>query len=96
LAVDDYRINAQVRAVLVQRAVDMGKIEYGTTNRVIYIKGRLAPFMREEPEDAYDAKLQEAVMAKKLENVLRRLPGVRDVVFLLERVHKVGWRWRPR
>jgi hypothetical protein len=96
LAVDDYRLNAQVRALLVRRGIDLSKLQYGVTNSVVYIKGTVRPYITEEPVDLSQARAWEAERVAKLERMLLSLPGVRDVVFQLDRVVKVGWRWKPR
>jgi len=46
--------------------------------------------------DGLESVLQEAVLARWLERAIKRLPGVRDVVFNLVRVRKDGVRFRPR
>jgi hypothetical protein len=96
LAFEDYRLNAQVRALLVRRCVDLSKVEHGVTNSVVYIKGSLRPYFMEVDDDLSRAKLQEIDIASKLERLLKAIPGVRDVVFQLDRVVKVGWRWKVR
>lgn len=90
----DYRLNAQVRAMLVRRNIDLSHVEYGVTNSVIYIRGSIRSFFVDS-DDLSEAKLQEAEQVKILEKILRNLPGVRDVVFNLDRVRKVGSRWKP-
>jgi hypothetical protein len=96
LAYDDYRLNAQVRALLVRRGIDLSKLEYGVTNSVVYIKGTVRPYINEEPVDMTTARSREAERVAKLERMLLAMPGVRDVVFQLDRVVKIGWRWKPR
>jgi hypothetical protein len=90
----DYRLNAQVRAVLVRRNIDLTRVEHGVTNSVIYIRGSIRSFFI-ECDDLSEAKMQEVEQVKVLEKLLRSLPGVRDVVFNLDRVRKVGSRWKP-
>lgn len=90
----DYRLNAQVRAVLVRRNIDLTKVEHGVTNSVIYIRGTIRSFFIES-DDLSEAKLREVEQVKILEKLLRNLPGVRDVVFNLDRLTKVGSRWKP-
>jgi len=92
----DYRLNAQVRAVLVRRAIDLAKVEHGVTNGVIYLKGTLRCYMNTRKDDVPEDKQEEAAVAARLERSLRQIPGVRDVVFCLDRIQKVGWRWRSR
>lgn len=92
----DYRINAQVRALLVRSSVDLAKVEHGTTNGVVYLRGSLHHFLYYKSDDLTEATLSEAALAYRIERLLRRIPGVRDVVFNLDRVVKVGARWRSR
>ncbi len=96
MAYEDYRLNAQVRALLVRRWIDLSKVEYGATNGVVYLRGSLRPYLADTVSDRQRSGEEEAVVAGRLERVIRQLPGVRDVVMQLDRVVKVGWRWRPR
>jgi len=96
VAYEDYRINAQVRAVLVRRGVDLTKVEHGVTNCVIYLRGAIRPYFTEVSDDPTQARQDEVSIVTKLERALRALPGVRDVVFNLDRIVKVGWKWKPR
>jgi len=96
LAFEDYRLNAQVRQLLVRRGVELSRIEHGVTNSVVYLRGSLRSYMRGESDDPSQSRLDEMALVTRLERALRALPGVRDVVFDLERLVKVGWRWKPR
>lgn len=96
MAFEDYRLNAQVRAALVRQGIDLTRVEHGVTNSVIYIKGSLRPYLHLESPDLSRAKLDEVARAAKIERVLRSIPGVRDVIFQLDRVVKLGWRWKAR
>jgi len=93
--VQDYRINAQARALFVRMNVDLAKIEHGTTNGVVYVRGNLRHHDFGRSDDG-DSKLAQAAFVHRIEKVLRRIPGVRDVVFQLDRMVKVGTRWRPK
>lgn len=94
--VQDYRINAQVRALLVRLCVDLAKVEHGTTNGVVYIRGSLRNSMFDRSDELSASRLAEAAFVQRIEKALRRIPGVRDAVFQLDRVVKVGTRWRPQ
>jgi hypothetical protein len=94
VAFEDYRMKAQVRAILVRRWVDLSKLEYSVTNGVIYLRGSLRPYLTERMKDSNRNHEVEVELATRLERSLRLIPGVRDVVFQLDRLKKVGWRWR--
>ncbi len=94
MAFDDYRMRAQVRAVLVRRWVDLTKVEYSVTNGVIYLRGTLCPYVIERNTDAASTRDAQIELATRLERSLRMIPGVRDIVFQLDRLSKVGWRWK--
>jgi hypothetical protein len=96
LSYDDYRLNAQVRALLVRRGIDLAKVEYGVTNSVVYIKGVVRPYFTEDATDPSQARVREMETVARLERTLRAMPGIRDVVFQLDRLVKVGWKWKPR
>jgi len=89
----DFRINALTRAVFVRHNVNLNKVEHGTTNGVIYVRGALCSGVLDESEEGGVADI---AFARRIEKALRRLPGVRDVVFNLKRVVKVGARWKAR
>jgi osmotically-inducible protein OsmY len=91
--VQDFRINALVRAMLVRLSIDLAKIEHGATNGVVYVKGTLRTGIF---DPSGDGRLAEIQTAHRLERALRGIPGVRDVVFQLDRVIKVGRRWELR
>ena len=96
MAFDDYRMKAQVRAVLVRRWIDLTKLEYSVTNGVVYLRGSLHPYLGERELDPRKNRETQAELANRLERSLRGIPGVRDVVFQLDRLVKVGWRWKVR
>jgi hypothetical protein len=98
VSVQDYRVNAEVRRLLVSRWVDVSLLQVGTTNGVVYILGHLDSTMA-DPTRRADARaggvgervLQLAVL---LDKDLRRVRDVRDVVFKYDNVVKRGGRWR--
>ena len=96
MSVTDYRINAQIRVILVRRGIDLSKIEYGVTNSVIYVRGAIRTFAIRESGDPSQDRLEEQQAVMRLEKALRQIPGVRDVIFQLDHLVKVGWRWKPR
>lgn len=67
----DYRLNAQVRAILDRWGLDRAALEHGVVNGVVYLRASLTTsetgeFPDHDPED--------------LLRELRRLDGVREVV----------------
>lgn len=96
MSVTDYRINAQIRVILVRRGIDLSKIEYGVTNSVIYVRGKVRTFSIRDSGDPSRERLEELEAVMRLEKALRQIPGVRDVIFQLDHLVKVGWRWKPR
>lgn len=92
----DYKLNAQVRRLLVRRWIDLNQVDYGVTNGVVYLRGCLRPARFAEDKDPHDLRLEEITLATRLERSLRQIPGVRDVVFQLDHVVRTGYRWRRR
>ena len=82
----DYRINAQVRALLVRRGIDLAKLEHGVTNGVVYLKGIIRSYLSPESDDLSEAKLQEASIAHRLERAIKQIR---------QPVTKCGRRWQP-
>ncbi|MEW6685994.1 MAG: hypothetical protein AB1393_07295 [Candidatus Edwardsbacteria bacterium] len=92
---DDYQIRSIVRRILTHRWIDTQKVDFGCTNGVVYIRG----IIRSESQ----AKLMEGTQIKSdiklvrhIEDDIRRLPGVRDVVFDLLDLKKTGGGWVSR
>ena len=96
MSFDDYRLNAQVRQVLVRMGVELTKTEHGVTNSVIYVRGTICSYLDRDSSDPTETKQNRAALVTRLEKLLRRLPGVRDVVFQIDNLTKVGRRWKSR
>jgi hypothetical protein len=98
MSVQDYRINAEVRRLLVSRWVDVSALRIGATNGVVYVTGRLDLSVedpgRRQAMDHDDKMARTLRLVMQLERELRRIRDVRDVVFKLENVSKRGGRWR--
>ena len=43
MSAQDYRVNAEVRRLLVSRWIDVSRIQIGTTNGVVYLMGTFEP-----------------------------------------------------
>jgi len=96
MSLNDYRINAQIRVILVRRGIDLSKVEYGVTNSVVYLRGSLRTFTIRQSNDPSRDRLQEVETMMRLEKTIRAIPGVKDVVCQMDHLVKVGWRWKPR
>jgi hypothetical protein len=96
VSLNDYRINGQIRVILVRRGIDLSKIEYGVTNSVVYLRGSIRSFSIRQSSDPSLDRLQEIDTMTRLEKAIRAIPGVKDVVFQMDHLVKVGWRWKPR
>jgi hypothetical protein len=99
VSVQDYRINAEVRRLLVSRWVDVVRLQVGTTNGVVYLIGSLGTSVEEQNRREDDPQRlsppeRTLHLAKTLEKDIRRIREVRDVVFKLDNVYKRGGRWR--
>jgi len=97
----DYRINAEVRRLLVSRWVDVSLVQIGTTNGVVYLMGTFEPLV----EDALQrvGQVRERDPAQRVlrllllvDKELRRMRGVRDVVLNFRNVRRKGGIWRVR
>lgn len=99
MSIQDYKINAEVRRLLVSRWVDVSRLQLGSTNGVVYIMGCLDTVVA-DPQRRADQAMRRGDgeralrLAMLLEKEIRRLPFVRDVVFKLDNVYKRGGRWR--
>ena len=84
----DFRINASVMTVLTRRWVDTARLDVGTTNGVVYIRGAVPPQAPNAP-----ATTAGSALLGDIEREIRSLPGVRDVVFGVNGWRKSGGRW---
>jgi hypothetical protein len=97
LAFEDYRLNAQLRALFVRRWVDLSLLDYGVTNGVVYLRGSLRQYVSlREAADRKDSVDEALILAAWVERAIRQMPGVRDVVFNLDNMVRVGSKWRSR
>jgi hypothetical protein len=96
LSYSDYRLNAQVRVLLVRRGIDLVRLEHGVTNSVVYIRGSVRSYLSRQSDDPSRARLEQIDEVTRLERALRSLPGVKDVVMHLNRMTKVGRRWKTQ
>lgn len=92
MALVDFRINTQVRRILVKRWIDTSKVEFGTTNGVVYIKGVIATPEEHRALSSLGGRSRLDLILK-IEKEIRRLPDVKDVVFKLADFQKAAGRW---
>ncbi len=93
---DDHAIQTKVKAILVRKGVDLAGAGFGVTNGVVTLTGVLSSSHFASGGGALDHVVQEAHLAKWLERQIKRISGVRDVVFNLDHVKKDGARFRRR
>ena len=94
MSLDDYRINADVRRHLVRRWLDVDRLDIGTTNGVVYLIGTFEPLVqgnakRQSRQDTNSLIKLVVVVEKEI----RRLRGVREVVFQLSNLKKRRKSW---
>jgi hypothetical protein len=98
MSAQDYRINAEVRRVLVSRWVDVTALQIGTTNGVVYLLGTFEPLvesalLRAGQTQEMDPVRRTQRLVQLVEKDLRRIRGVRDLVFNLRNARKKGGTW---
>lgn len=99
MSAQDYRINAEVRRLLVSRWVDVSRLQIGTTNGVVYLMGVLEPSVEDALERAgHRTEVRDPVerlirLVTLVEKELRRIRGVRDLVLRLRNLKKRGRAW---
>jgi Mg2+/Co2+ transporter CorC len=98
MSVEDYRINAFVRTVFVRRWIDTSRVDFGTSNGVVYVRGILRQvYGRKQLEDEKDEDETSLLsLVRRIEKEIRSIPGVRDVVFRLDNFEKTGGKWKRR
>lgn len=98
MSAQDYRINAEVRRVLVSRWVDVNLLQLGSTNGVVYVIGTLDTTVEDpsrlEAEAPSMGRIERGLrLAQSVDREIRRIRDVRDVVFKLTNAYKRGGRW---
>ena len=99
MSAQDYRVNAEVRRLLVSRWIDVSRVKIGTTNGVVYLMGTFEPSVEDALERTGVAtgisnpteKLLRLVIL--VEKELRRVVGVRDIVFKFQNLRHKGRAW---
>jgi osmotically-inducible protein OsmY len=91
---EDQSVGAKVKALLVRKGVDLSEAGFGVTNGVVTFTGSLCS--SRNGDDGLQSVVQEIALARWLNRQLKRVSGVRDVVFQLDRVRKDGARFKPR
>jgi hypothetical protein len=96
MSVEDYKLNAFVRSVLVRRWIDTSGIGFGTSNGVVYVKGALRRiYGTKRFEDA--AEEDDLVsLIRRIEREIRSIQGVRDVVLKFDNFEKRAGQWRRK
>ena len=88
MAQQDFRINAVVHNILHQRRVNIGQLDFGTTNGVVYVRGSLLADAFSTLDDPTGPGL-----LREIERDIRTVPGVRDVVLGVKGWQKAGSTW---
>ena len=96
MSVEDYRINAYVRSVLVRRWIDTSMVDFGTSNGVVYLKGMFRQVYRRKTAEGVEGVDDLLGIVHRVEKDIRFIPGVKDVVFRLSNFEKRGGQWRKR
>ena len=90
----DHSIGAKVKALLVRKGVDLRAARFGVTGGVVSIAGSLST--AQSSGDDLQAVMEEISLARWLNRQIKRVSGVRDVVFNLQRIRRDGPRFKPR
>lgn len=96
MSVEDYRINAHVRSVLVRRWIDTSRMDFGTSNGVVYVKGMLRQIYGRRPSETVERADDLLGVVHRVERDIRSIQGVRDVIFRLSNFEKKGGQWKRK
>ena len=87
----DFKITEQVRRILARHWVDTSKLDYGTTNSVVYIRGVIRQIKSHtDKTKEIEEKIQ---LVKTLETEIKRIPAVSGIVMKLDGLVKQGGSW---
>ncbi|MEW6679430.1 MAG: hypothetical protein AB1297_00190 [bacterium] len=99
--VEDWDINVSVRQELVKRFVDLRRIKFNTIASVVYLKGSVVFIKTKDSSEKVVASIEERIEAEKrrladLEKRIKKIKGVKGVIFDLEDWVKFGNEWKRK
>ncbi|MEW6481656.1 MAG: hypothetical protein AB1397_01410 [bacterium] len=99
--VEDWDINVSVRQELVKRFVDLRRIKFNTIASVVYLKGSIVFIKTKDSSEKVVASIEERIEAEKrrladLEKRIKKIKGVKGVIFDLEDWVKFGNEWKRK
>ncbi|MEW6102738.1 MAG: hypothetical protein AB1630_02780 [bacterium] len=99
--VEDWDINVSVRQELVKRFVDLRRIKFNTIASVVHLKGSVVFVKTKDSSEKIVASIEERLEAEKrrlidLEKRIRKIKGVKAVIFDLEDWVKFGSEWKRK
>lgn len=97
--IDDWDINVAVRQELVKRFVDLRRVHFTTIGGVVYLKGSIV--FRKVKEEEIVATIEERINVEKrrlseLERRIKKIKGVKGIIFDLEEWTKFGNEWKRK
>lgn len=87
----DHAIATQMRTTLHRHWIDIGRLDFGCVNGVVYLRGELRRHPRYPASRAIEAT--DDALLFRLERDLRGIPGVKDVSFELDGYEDGGDHW---
>lgn len=99
--IDDWDINVSVRQELVKKFVDLRRIHFTAIGGIVHLKGSVIfTRIKDEPEKIV-ATIEERISAEKkrlsgLEKRIKKIKGVKAIVFDLEDWTKFGNEWKRK
>ncbi len=99
--IDDWDINVSVRQELVKKFVDLRRINFNTIGGVVYLKGSVVFLKTKDSSEKLVVSIEERIEAEKrrlsdLEKKIKRIKGVKGVVFNLEDWVRFGSEWKRK
>lgn len=99
--IDDWDINVSVRQELVKRFVDLRRVQFATIGGVVHLKGSIVFTKIKDGEEKIVATIEERIEAEKrrlseLEKRIKKIKGVKGVIFNLEDWVKFGNEWKRK
>lgn len=99
--IDDWNINVSVRQELVKKFVDLRRVQFATTAGIVHLKGSIVFTKIKDGEEKTVATIEERIEAEKkrlsdVEKRIKKVKGVKGVVFNLEEWVKFGNEWKRK
>ncbi|MEW6687388.1 MAG: BON domain-containing protein [Candidatus Edwardsbacteria bacterium] len=92
MAAEDFQIRQMVKRILARRWIDTMRVNVSVTNCVVYLKG----IVTQQSSNKLEELKSDPRIVKHIEEDIRSIHAVKDIVFDLEDLKKTAGGWVKR